>query len=91
MYGQIFDSLQKYNTVGISFQIQSLFKKRGDCGDCGEGCTCYPTFSMRNYHVAVPLHIADDDAMLEYLFSCYQWRNWFWSRAGLGILVNAFV
>ena len=32
--------------------------------DCGEGCTCYPTVSTCNYHVTVPLHIDDDDAML---------------------------
>ena len=32
--------------------------------DCGEGWTCYPTVSTCNYHVTVPLHIADDDAML---------------------------
>ena len=32
--------------------------------DCGEGYTCYPTVSTCNYHVTVPLHIADDDAML---------------------------
>ena len=32
--------------------------------DCGEGCTCYPTVSACNYHVTLPLHIADDDPML---------------------------
>ena len=32
--------------------------------DCGEGCTCYPTVSTRSYHVTLPLHVADDDAML---------------------------
>ena len=32
--------------------------------DCGEGCTCYPTVTMCNYHVTLPLHMADDDAML---------------------------
>ena len=32
--------------------------------DCGEGCTCYPPVNTCNYHVTVPLHIADDDALL---------------------------
>ena len=33
--------------------------------DCGEGCTFYSTVSTCNYHVTLPLHIADDgDAML---------------------------
>ena len=32
--------------------------------DCGEGCTCYPTVSMCNYHVTLRLHIVDDDAVL---------------------------
>ena len=32
--------------------------------DCGEGCTCCPTVSTCNYHVTLPLHMADDDAML---------------------------
>ena len=32
--------------------------------DCREGYTCYPTVSTCSYHVTVPLHIADDDAML---------------------------
>ena len=32
--------------------------------DCGEGCTYYPTVGACNYHVTLPLHKADDDAML---------------------------
>ena len=41
------------------FKFKAYFKS-----DCRESFTCYRTVSTCNYYVTVPLHIADDDAML---------------------------
>ena len=50
---------ERITPLGSPSKFKVYFKN-----DCGEGCTCYPTVSTCNYHVTVPLHMADDDAML---------------------------
>ena len=84
MYDEISDSLRTYNTVGISFQIQSLFQKRLRWG----------LYLLSNcYYVQLSCHSAAANSWwwcnVEYLLSWYLWRNWFWSRVGQCILIHS--